>query len=219
LQTIAASTKRNGIYVRFWMSAGRGDFNVAPKFCTGTTFYCAVHEAGAPKSSTGVREQTVDVPLKSVMLATTKTTNYLVNALAAMEGLDKGGTLGMQCDEDGNVAECSIGSVGVVFEDGVLRTPKLDKILKSTTLIRATQLWKKGGVPLQDFVFTDIPLERVWTAKEVIGFGGGSVTPIIDLNGKPIGNGKPGPVFLKLKELLDKDATEGEFVDIVPYTN
>ena len=199
------------------MSAGRGDFAVSPFNCTGSTFYCAVHEYKATKQTTGLSERTVSIPLKPASLATTKTTNYLINALAAMEGQEKGGTLGLQCDEAGNVAECSIGSVAFVFKDGILRTPKLDKILRSTTLIRSSQLWKDGGVPIKDFIFDDVPLKSVFEAVEIIGFGGGKVSPIVNIDGRSVGEGKPGPVFNRLNALLEKDASEGEFVDEIPY--
>jgi hypothetical protein len=37
----------------------------------------------------GVHEATVSVPLKTKLLATLKSTNYLINALTAMEAEDK----------------------------------------------------------------------------------------------------------------------------------
>jgi len=199
------------------MSAGRGDFAISPKNCLGISFYCAVHEYNPVVPVEGISESIVSVPLKPPSLATTKTTNYLLNALAAMEGQEKGGTLGLQCDDNGNIAECSIGSIGFVFADGVLRTPKLDKILRSTTLIRASQLWKGGDVPLKDFVFEDVPMKSVVDAVEVIGFGGGKVSAITKLDGKLVGKGVPGPVFIRLNELLEIDSSEGEFVDQIPY--
>jgi branched-subunit amino acid aminotransferase/4-amino-4-deoxychorismate lyase len=51
--------------------------------------------------------------------------DYLINALCAMEAQEKGGVLGLQLDERGMVAECSVGSVGFLGTDGVLRSPKV----------------------------------------------------------------------------------------------
>ena len=218
LETLAVSNKRDDIYCRFWMSVGRGDFAVAPDNCSGTNFYCAVHEYHSSSAPNGISEITISIPLKTQMLATTKTNNYLINALSAMEAKEKGGSLGLQCDEAGNIAECSIGSVGFVFKDGTLKTPKLDKILKSTTLFRAFELWRDSDIPIKDFIFDDIPLKAVSDAVEMIGFGGGKVTAIVKLDDIVIGNGKPGPVFEKINELLIKDASKGsEFVDEIPY--
>ncbi|KAH9257328.1 hypothetical protein BASA81_004485 [Batrachochytrium salamandrivorans] len=218
LATIARAGQRQSIYVRFWMSAGRGDFAVTPS-SSQSEFYCVVHTL-APSSggeSGGIKEVSVSVPVKCAFLATSKTNNYLVNALAAMEAVERGGTLGLQCDSQGNVAECSIGSIGFVFrdEDEVVHTPKLDKILRSTTLLRAEELYIGSG----RFVYQDLPLAVVLErAVEVIGFGGSNVSAIVELNGQVIGTGKPGKVFTKLRELLEHDFefAGSEFLDDIP---
>lgn len=165
----------------------------------------------------GIAECTVSIPLKPPILATIKTTNYLVNALAAMEAAANGGTLGLQLDSDGNVAECSIGSVGFLGPDGILRTPPMDKILRSTTLIRAFELWKQADTPILDFVFEPIKHSEIGNAVEIIAFGGGVVRPIIKMDGKQVGDGKPGPVFAALNRALEKDAVDGPYADQVSY--
>lgn len=215
LATVARSGRRQGIYVRFWMSAGRGDFAVTPS-SSQSEFYCVVHTLaeGAGAGFEGIKEVSVSVPVKCEFLATSKTNNYLVNALAAMEAAERGGTLGLQCDAHGNVAECSIGSIAFVFrdEDEVVRTPKLDKILRSTTLLRAEELY--GA-----FVYQDLPLAEVLErAVEAIGFGGSNVSAIVELNGRAIGTGKPGKVFAKLRELLERDFefAGSDFLDDIP---
>ena len=68
-------------------------------------------------------------------LAAMKSNNYLVNAVCAMDAAERGGHYGLQLDERGNVAELAIGSVVVVI-DGWVYTPKLDRILRSTTVVR-----------------------------------------------------------------------------------
>ena len=218
LHTIAAAKRNDFVYVRYWMSAGRGDFNVYPSANTKANFYCAVHcLSPSPSSLDCVAEASVSVPLKSTFLATIKTTNYLVNALAAMEGRARGGTYGLQLDAKGCVAETAVGAVGFVFEDGkTLHVPKLDQILKSTTLIRAAELLKakEGG----EVVFEDILLvDALRRATEVIGFGGGRVTAIVRLDGKTIGSGNEGPVFRKLRDWIKEDEVSGEFLDDVPF--
>ena len=79
---------------RFWLSIGAGDFSISPKATSGTAFFVMIQEA-PPVLSTGaasgkaklkrdgVAEFCVDVPLKPPLLATLKSTNYLLNALVA----------------------------------------------------------------------------------------------------------------------------------------
>mmetsp|Transcript_5148 Transcript_5148/g.9026 ORF Transcript_5148/g.9026 Transcript_5148/m.9026 type:complete len:276 (-) Transcript_5148:1730-2557(-) len=88
LRTVAASGQRNHVFCRYWLSVGRGDFNITPTRCIGgCVFYVVVHERLAPKnqeeSDKGftIRENTVSIPFKDKLLATIKSTNYLVNAL------------------------------------------------------------------------------------------------------------------------------------------
>lgn len=220
LQTIARSGLRTGIYCRFWMSAGRGDFNINTTHLKRTEFYCAVHTQAPTGQQRIIKEVSVSVPVKCKLLATSKTNNYLVNALAAMEATERGGTLGLQCDAEGNIAECSIGSVGFVFAgENFVRTPKLVRILRSTTLLRSEELFAREQ-PSGRFVYQDISLkEALERSVEVIGFGGGHLSAITELDGKKIGDGNPGPVFTRLNELVEADfvSPSGEFLDDIPY--
>lgn len=113
LHTIAASKKRDDVYVRMWMSVGRGDFSILPSNCKGVNFYVVVHayptKAREAEKRKGISEVTVSIPLKPQVLATLKSNNYMINALVAMEAKEKGGSLGLQLDSKGNAAETSIG--------------------------------------------------------------------------------------------------------------
>ncbi|KAJ1478138.1 aminotransferase [Baffinella frigidus] len=125
LHTIAAAGRPNDVFVRFWLSVGAGDFSISPKATYGTAFFVMIQQA-PPQLSTstasgkakmkldGVREFCVDVPLKPALLANLKSTNYLLNALAAMQSEEKGGYLGIQLDAAGRVAEGAIGNVAII---------------------------------------------------------------------------------------------------------
>lgn len=83
--------------IRYWVSTGPGDFSFLPDACLEACFYVLVYR-GMPMDKPadsrvlhGVREFTVtDVPLKPSMLATTKSNNYMLNCLTAMDSRDKG---------------------------------------------------------------------------------------------------------------------------------
>ena len=79
--------------IRFWLSAGRGDFALSPGSCE-PTFYCIVF---VPPTSPldeigdgveGLRVKTSMIPPKHDYFATLKSTNYLQNALALMDAQD-----------------------------------------------------------------------------------------------------------------------------------
>jgi len=139
LHTAAAGGQRNSAFVRYWLSSGRSLFGIVPDSEQPSTFYALCHFY-APKLGTGLSEALVSVPMKPPLLATIKSNNYLLNALTAMEAQDNGGTLGVQTDAEGFVTEQAVGCIAIVDNDGVMRTPPFDQILRSTTLVRALEL-------------------------------------------------------------------------------
>mmetsp|Transcript_13886 Transcript_13886/g.22669 ORF Transcript_13886/g.22669 Transcript_13886/m.22669 type:complete len:347 (+) Transcript_13886:120-1160(+) len=226
LDTVAASGKRDNAYCRYWLSAGRGNFSITPRgLDEKATLYVAVHHDGRCPPPTGLttEECLVSVPTKSPFLATFKSTNYLVNALSAMEAQSKSGypgSLGLQIDETGKVAEFGIASIGIVGDDEILRTPKQERILASTTLNRAMKLAEEILVPrgiLKGVAFCDVTLEEVKAANEMVAFGGGHLSTVLKFDGKPVGGGKPGKVALALGELIENEHTNSEFALPVPY--
>lgn len=64
--------------------------------------------------------------------------------------------------------------------------------------------------------YHQITLAELLSAKEVFSLGGGSVLPIVRIDGHVIGDGKPGPVFKELDALLVRDM-DVNFLDPVPY--
>lgn len=193
LATIATAGERNGVYCRYWLSVGRGDFSVSPRQLpthgaiageaeppTPSTFYAAVHRLpGKPlgDDAVGVAEATVKIPLKTQMLATMKSNNYLLNALVAMEAEDRGGTLGIQVDPDGCLVESSIACVAIVTRDGVLRAPPFDYTLASTTVVRSFELARANLLGSSDGLLRDVRQEptlltEAYDALELIALGG-----------------------------------------------
>lgn len=92
LQTIAATRRTDGVFVRYWLTAGRGNFDISPSRCervgaSGTAqFYVVAHaDAHSAAGERGVSATIVDVPLKPPLLCTMKSNNYMINAHVAME--------------------------------------------------------------------------------------------------------------------------------------
>lgn len=139
LHTLAATGKKDDIFCRYWLSAGRGDFSVSPKNCEGGSHFHVIVHAFKNKDflKDGTEEWVTDnIPAKPPLLATMKSTNYLINALVAMESEDKGGMLGLQVDHRGRLLESAIANVAIVDKEGRFRTPAFDEILAGTTVRR-----------------------------------------------------------------------------------
>ena len=64
----------------------------------------------------------------------------------------------------------------------------------------------------------DIPVADARAAREMMTLGSSvKVAPVVEWDGKPIGDGKPGPVARALLELLEEDMRTGDRLIDVPY--
>ena len=139
---------------------------------------------------------TSTVPIKDPTFATIKTTNYLPNALVICEAEEKGASAGIWLDNEGYVAEAQNLNVGVISKEGELLLPPFDNILSGCTARRAMELVpelvKANAVPgLKGVKLKKITLEEAKEAPEAMLLGSGVLAiPIVEWDGKPIGNGK-----------------------------
>jgi 4-amino-4-deoxychorismate lyase len=220
LDTAAASGKHDGS-VRYWLSAGPGGFALGPAECIGSSFYVIVfkQEFYPPSYYTeGVKVITSQVPIKPPLFARTKSTNYLPNVLVVLEAKDHGADNGVFIDQGGMIAESSNMNVAFVTKDRVFRHPSFDAILSGITIQRVLQfaerLLQKGE--LKEIRVADIPVGEGREAAEMMLIGSSiKVAPVVQWDGKPIGNGKPGPITKKLLQLWEED-TRSATDELVP---
>jgi 4-amino-4-deoxychorismate lyase len=210
LDTAAASGKHDGS-VRYWLSAGPGGFALGPAECIGSSFYVIVFKQEFyPQSyyTEGVKVITSQVPIKPPLFARTKSNNYLPNVLVVLEAKDHGADNGVFIDQHGMVAESSNMNVAFVTKDRVFRHPSFDAILSGITIQRVLQfaerLLQKGD--LKEIRVADIPVGEAREAAEMMLIGSSiKVAPVVQWDGKPIGDGKPGPITKKLLQLWEED--------------
>jgi 4-amino-4-deoxychorismate lyase len=210
LDTAAASGKHDGS-VRYWLSVGPGGFALGPAECIGSSFYVIVFKQEFyPKSyyTEGVKVITSQVPIKPPLFARTKSNNYLPNVLVVLEAKDHGADNGVFIDQRGMVAESSNMNVAFVTKDRVYRHPSFDAILSGITIQRVLQfaerLVQKGE--LKEIRVADIPVGEAREAAEMMLIGSSiKVAPVVQWDGKPIGDGKPGLITKKLLQLWEED--------------
>jgi len=114
-----------------------------------------------------------------------------------------------------------LGSQTIAIVDGhsMLRTPVADAILPSTTWARAVALAPSlvsAGV-LSGCNVGPIAASELEQASELLSLGGGWVEPIIELDGRPVGDGSPGPVWTALDGVLRDDLRNPDLTEEVPY--
>ena len=128
-----------------------------------------------------------------------KSTNYLANALMAREAREKGVNVTFSFDEQGFLAEAAIANVAMVDRAGRMLMPEFRHALPGTTSIRAMEL-AKAFMPV---VLTDITEEILEQASEILVLGTTcECVAVTHYNGKPVGDGRPGPMADRLRHLL-----------------
>jgi branched-chain amino acid aminotransferase len=127
-----------------------------------------------------------------------KSLNYLNNILAKIEGLRAGCVETLMLNHKGEVAECTGDNIFLV-RDGVLLTPPLDAgILEGITRDAIIELAGEAGIPIKEMALTR---HDVYAADECFLTGtAAEVIPVVKVDGRVIGQGKPGPITRGLKE-------------------
>ncbi len=96
---------------------------------------------------------------------------------------------------DGRISETSTSNVAIVTADGVVAPPPGDA-LRGVSLTFARNLAAKFGVPWRDLSLTVDDLEA---ADEILLTSTPNcILPATSLNGRPVGSGRPGPVFRRI---------------------
>jgi len=202
LEAVARSGRLSG-YIRLVVTRGVGTLGLDPNRCPrpsvivivdGIQLYPAeLYASGIPIVTASTRRTP-----RSSFEARVKSLNYLNNILAKIEAQRAGCLEALMLNTEGLVVECTADNVFVV-KDGVVKTPSavhgaLEGITRQTVLDLSARL----NIPTQE---TSLALFDFYTADEAFMTGSGAeVMPITSLDGRVVGDGKPGPVTLRLLE-------------------
>jgi len=210
--TIRAGGKRDCL-IRVLVSRGTENMGIDPALCKGPVLYVMAYlykariENGTLKPA---RVALSKVPIKPPEYATIKTCNYLPNVLMKLEANQRGLDFVISVDQNGNLGEGATENVGILTPDNELLMPTPDYVLSGTTARRALDLAKTlvADGTLKTAEYRNITPAQAKLAKEIFIFGTTTdVTSVIEWEGLPVGDGKPGPVAEKLLALLKTDMT------------
>ena len=219
--TVAMSGLREGS-IRYWLSSGPGNLDLSPAAGAQPGFFVIVFGGLTYPDrwyTEGLRVMTTTYPIKPPLYAITKATNYLPNVLMQMEAKEAGLDNGVFIDEAGYVGESSNMNVAFVTSDGVFRHPMFKRVLPGCTSLRLLQLAQSlVGRLFTGVAVCDIPVADARGAREMFLIGSSvKVAPVVEWDGQPIGDGRPGPAARALLELLNEDMRTGDRLIDVPY--
>lgn len=140
-----------------------------------------------------------------------KSLNYLNNVMAKIEAINAGCMECLMLNPQGQVAEASGDNVFVV-KNGVLTTPpSWCGALEGLTRNKVMELARKAGYEVREDVLSRYDL---FVADEVFLTGtAAEVISVVDVDKRPIGDGKPGKISMELSRLYAECAqSEGTLI-------
>jgi branched-chain amino acid aminotransferase len=200
--TVAANNLADG-YVRLVISRGAGYLGLDPRKTanpqviiiadTITLYPPETYEQGLKlitASTLRNHPQALSARIKSL--------NYLNNILAKIEGIDGGCVEALMLNHKGEVAECTGDNIFIV-QKGTLKTPPVDAgILEGITRNAVIRLAREAKVNVAE---TTLLRHDIYIADECFLTGtAAEVVPVTSLDGRPIGDGKPGRITRDLLE-------------------
>ncbi len=123
--------------------------------------------------------------------------DYVNSTLAKSEAVACGYDEALILDTNGMVSEGTGQNIFIV-KDGLLMTPPLSSVLEGITRQSIIEMAGKAKIKVRETNFTR---DEVYVADEAFFTGtAAEVTPIREVDGRTIGNGKPGPITKKLQK-------------------
>jgi branched-chain amino acid aminotransferase len=134
-----------------------------------------------------------------------KSLNYLNNILAKIECIQAGLAEAIMLNKDGYVAECTGDNIFIVKDGGLATPPVHAGILEGITRQVVMELAAGAGM---DVVERDMTRFDLYVADECFLTGtAAEIVPVVRIDSRQIGDGKPGPITLKLLEMFRDQTT------------
>jgi branched-chain amino acid aminotransferase len=212
IDAINRTVEANGVidgYIRLVVTRGSGTLGLNPFVCEEPRLFIIadniqlypeeLYEKGMKVvSAATVRNHPLTLPPQ------VKSLNYLNNILAKIEALDNNVPEAIMYNHEGYVAEATGENVFIV-RDGVIYTPPVEAgSLEGITRAVVIRLAEREKVKVVEKNLTKFDLYiadeffLTGTAAEVIG--------IVEIDGRAIGDGKPGPITTLLRKKFYKYA-------------
>ncbi|MBN2110574.1 MAG: branched-chain-amino-acid transaminase [Methanosarcinaceae archaeon] len=202
-EAILETLRKNDLkdaYIRPIVSRGIGDLGLDPRKCPKPNvfiisqkwgaMYGDLYEVGLTGVTVAVRRNSADALSPNI-----KSLNYLNNILAKIEANEKGGDEAIFFDGNGYLSEGSGDNIFII-KNGKVYTPPTINNLKGITRAAAIELLKEMDIEVN---VENLGLFDLYTADEIFVTGtAAEAAPLVKVDGRDIGNGKPGPITKKM---------------------
>ncbi len=215
VDTLKANKLENA-YIRLIVTRGVGDLGLDPRKCYDNSSVIIIADKIAlyPEKYYTQGMSIITVPtvrnMPEMVNPQIKSLNYLNNILAKIEAVNCGYDEAIMMDSLGYVAECTGDNIFIVKNNELYTPPQCMGTLRGITRDSVLEIASKAGIPVHEHVLTR---HEVYIADESFITGtAAEIVPIVKVDGRVIGSGKPGKVTGKLtgkfKELTRKEGTK-----------
>jgi branched-chain amino acid aminotransferase len=205
-QIVVDTVRKNELqdaYIRLVVSRGVGNLGLDPFTCGRPQVICIAeqlamypkefYEAGMEIVTVATRRNRSDVLNPKI-----KSLNYLNNVLVKIEAHLAGVSEALMLNSEGYVAECSGDNVFIVRRGELWTPPSYLGALEGITRNAIIDTARELGYTVHEEPFTR---HDVYVAEEVFLTGtAAEVVPVVKVDGRVIGDGKPGPHTHRLLE-------------------
>ncbi len=200
LETLRRNQLREG-YIRLVVTRGIGDLGLDPDKCPNPSVIIIADKIALyPQNfyEDGLEIVTVSVRRNypEAINPRIKSLNYLNNILAKIEAKQSGAVEALMLNNGGYVVECSGDNIFWIKNEIIVTPPPYIGILEGVTRNSVIALAHEAGFQVEERVFTRHDL---YIADECFLTGtAAEVIPVVKLDQRVIGDGKPGKVTQKL---------------------
>ncbi len=206
VETVRKNNLKDG-YIRLILTRGSGSLGLNPYKCSSPQLIIIADTIALyPEELYEKGMKIITVPtqrnMSEAVSPRVKSLNYLNNILAKIEAINCGFEEAVMLNKYGFVAECTGDNIFII-KDNVLLTPPaymgaLEGITRNTIMELATEnkISVKQRVMSRHDLFCADECFLTGSAAEII--------PVTCIDGREIGNGKPGATTLKLKSLFNE---------------
>jgi len=207
--TLEANGMRDSTHIRLTLTRGeKTTSGMNPRFNqSGCTLIVLAEWKPPVYSDDGIRVITASTRRNAPQCLDSKIhhNNLLNNILASIEANVAGVESAIMLDVGGFVSETNDTNLFIVKDDTVL-TPHADSCLPGVTRKMILAICRDQGISSLE---RNVSLTEVYTADEVFTSGTmGELTPVLEADGRVIGNGTVGPMTRRLQRLHRRFAIE-----------
>lgn len=206
-ETIRRNRVRNGmLYLQVSRGAAPRDF-AFPSNDTPPTLVCLARSIPLARqqaqAETGIK--VITQPDQRWRRCDIKTVMLLPACLAKQAASEAGAKEAWLVDAEGFVTEGASSNAWIVDADGVLVTRQIDRaILAGVTRATLLDAIARAGMRVVERRFT--PHEASAAAEAFVTAATNTVMPVVAIDGRAIGDGRPGPVVTRLRKIFQEVA-------------